>query len=189
MKPILSAVAIAMMLAACQREPQPPAPRPSPAAAPARSATPEGPAPKPAAAIPRLDVETLDGKAWSLQAQRGQWVLVNYWATWCGPCLKEMPELSALHTMREHVSVIGLAYEDTSAADLKAFLAKRPVTYPVALVDIHAPPADLEPPRGLPLTYLIAPDGRIARTFAGPVTARGIEEAIAQAGGPPAAGS
>ena len=97
-------------------------------------------------------------------------------------------ELSALDAMREHVEVLGLAYEDISADDMKVFLKLHPVVYPIAVVDTFNPPADFATPRGLPMTYLIAPDGRVADKFLGPVTAKDIEAAIAKAGGPQAAG-
>ena len=135
------------------------------------------------ATMPQLRVQTVDGKPYDLAEHRGQWVLVNFWATWCGPCLHEMPELSALHAMREHVKVVGLAYDDIEPAELRAFMKQHPVAYPVVQVDTFDPPADFATPRGLPTTYLIAPDGRMARQFLGPVTAREIEAAIAAAGG------
>lgn len=157
-----------------------------PDAAPATTPAPEPAPAKPAdiGEIPKLSVTTLDGKPFDLADQRGQWVVVNYWATWCGPCLEEMPELSALDAMREHITVIGLAYEDIGADELRAFLVKRPVVYPIAIIDVAAPPASFEAPRGLPLTFLIAPDGKLAAQFVGPVNARIIEDAIAKAGGP-----
>jgi thiol-disulfide isomerase/thioredoxin len=146
----------ALALAACQRE-QPPAAQAPEAAA---------------------DTTTY------LAARRGQWVVVNFWATWCAPCLKEMPELSALDAMREHVEVVGLAYEDIDPDAMRAFLQKRPVVYPIAILDVYDPPADFATPRGLPMTYLIAPDGRVAEKFLGPITAAEIEAAIVAAGGP-----
>ena len=111
-------------------------------------------------------------------------MIVNYWATWCGPCIKEMPELSALAAMRQHIAVIGLAYEDTSEDELRAFLAKRPVAYPIARIDVSEPPKDFGAPRGLPTTWLIGPDGRMLRKYTGPVTARMLEDDIAGFGGP-----
>jgi thiol-disulfide isomerase/thioredoxin len=110
-------------------------------------------------------------------------VVVNFWATWCGPCLKEMPDLSALDAMRENVEVIGLAYEDIEPAAMKAFLEQHPVVYPVAILDVYAPPPAFATPRGLPTTYLIAPDGTVAKHFLGPVTAAELDAAIAGAGG------
>ena len=185
----------ALALAGCKREAGPAEPAPSAQPTPAADAATAGAGSQPgqrsaerqqgADAMPALDVATLDGKPWRLADRRGRWVVVNYWATWCGPCLKEMPELSALDAMREDVEVIGLAYEDTTPAELQAFLRKHPVVYPVAVVDVYDPPAAFDAPRGLPTTWLIAPDGRVARHFLGPVTAADLEAAIAK--GPPAA--
>lgn len=68
----------------------------------------------------------------------------------------------------------------------RAFLQKHPVAYPIAILNTYEPPTDFATPRGLPITYLITPDGRIAKKFLGPVTAVEIEAAIAVAGGPDA---
>lgn len=161
------------------------APVPAPAT-PENSGADDAPAPT-RPDTPSLKVQTLDGMAYDLSAHRGKWVVVNFWATWCSPCLKEMPELSALDAMREHVEVIGLAYEEIEPADLRAFLQEHPVVYPIAIVDVYDPPADFATPRGLPMTYLIGPDGKVAKQFLGPVTAAEVEAAIAAAGGPKAA--
>ena len=183
--PVIRCIALAALvaLAGCKRD--------APPLAPAPAATPAAPSKVPAAKpqsveYPRLSVQTLDGGTFDLAAHRGKWVVVNYWATWCSPCLKEMPELSALDAMREHVQVVGLAYEDNTPEAMRAFLQDHPVVYPIALVDVYDPPADFDTPRGLPLTYLIAPDGKVARKYTGPVTARMLEEGIAEAGGPKA---
>lgn len=179
----MAVLLVLAMLAACTREPGP-----DPAAAPAAKPEPVQPA-QPAGGAdavqqPGLRVTTLDGNTFDLAGQRGKWVIVNFWATWCAPCLKEMPELSALDAMREHIVVVGLAYEETTTDELAAFMREHPVAYPIALVDVFDPPKDFAAPRGLPMTYLIAPDGRVAKQYLGPVTARMIEEDIARAGGP-----
>ena len=179
-RPLLWSLLLLSLLAACKRESEapvpPPADAPEPVAAPAGPAEPAAPA---QVEYPALAVTTIDGAKWELAAHRGKWVVVNFWATWCAPCRKEMPELSALDAMREHVEVIGLAYEESTPEELQAFLEDHPVVYPIALVDVYDPPADFETPRGLPMTYLIAPDGKVARRFLGPVTAAEIEAAIA----------
>ena len=186
---LLLAAALVLLAAACERAPGPSAPASPEPPADAASAAAADPAAAPAtatggAAFPRLEVTTLDGAAYDLASRRGRWVVVNFWATWCAPCLKEMPELSALDAMREHIEVIGLAYEDTDAATLRRFLEEHPVAFPVAIVDTYDPPRDFPTPRGLPQTCLVAPDGRLVRTFLGPVTAADLERAIEAAGGP-----
>lgn len=128
-----------------------------------------------------LAVETLDGKTFALADQRGKWVVVNYWATWCGPCIKEMPELDELDHARDDVVVLGLAFEDTLPEDLVKFLEKRPVRYAIAPVDVYAPPTAFAVPKGLPTTHLVAPDGSLHESFLGPVTRADLERVIAAA--------
>jgi len=177
---------LAVALAACK---QPAADAPVAPAADTSPATSAPAAGEPAGVVaetaqePKLQVQTVDGKTYNLAEHRGQWVVVNFWATWCGPCLQEMPELSALHAMRGNVEVVGLAYEDIEPAEMIEFLQKHPVTYPIAILDPYNPPQDFATPRGLPTTYLIAPDGKVAKQFVGPVNAQIVEQAIVDAGG------
>ena len=131
------------------------------------------------AEIPTLTLDAVDGTPYELAARRGKWVVVNFWATWCAPCIKEMPELSALDQQRDDLEVVGLAYEEIEPQAMLDFLKTRPVAYPVVILDVYNPPADFATPRGLPMTYLIAPDGKVAKQFLGPVTAREIEAVIA----------
>ncbi|MBE2293058.1 MAG: TlpA family protein disulfide reductase [Xanthomonadaceae bacterium] len=180
---ILPMLAMLLLLTACR-----PPPEATPVPAPASPPQPAPPAASPGvvestAAVPRLSAPTVGGGLFDLAAHRGRWVVVNFWATWCAPCLKEMPELSALHAMREQVEVVGLAYEDIAPEDMRTFLQAHPVAYPIVIVDPMDPPQDFATPRGLPITYLIAPDGKVARQFLGPVTAHDLENAIRASGG------
>ena len=130
--------------------------------------------------IPSLQVTTLEGKPFDLAKHRGKWVVVNWWATWCVPCIKELPEISAFVAAHQgEVVAIGLAFEDSDKADIVEFLKKRPAGFPVAQVDPYDPPKGFGPPMGLPNTYVIGPDGRIAREFLGPITARDLGAVIA----------
>ena len=180
----LAAMFCLAALAACKREPaQAPSATPAPAATP----TPAVSAPRESTAkFPALRLATVDGGTFDLAAHRGKWVVVNFWATWCAPCIKEMPELSMLDKTRDDIEVIGLAYEEIEPQAMRDFLRQRPVVYPVAILDVYSPPADFATPRGLPMTFLIAPDGKMAKQFMGPITAHEIDAAIAAAGGPKA---
>ena len=129
---------------------------------------------------PSLRVTTLEGGTFDLAAQHGKWVIVNFWATWCVPCIKEMPDISRFVASHKNVSAIGLAYDDSELADIKAFVAKHPVVYPIAQVTLDKPLKDFDEPRGLPTTYLIGPDGKVAKRFIGPVTAASLGAAIGQ---------
>ncbi len=128
---------------------------------------------------PTLKIALLSGEPYDLASRRGRWVVLNFWATWCAPCLKEMPELDAYDGKRDDLEVIGLAYEEITPDDMRAFLKDRPVNYPIAILDVYDPPAAFGTPRGLPMTYLIAPDGKVAERFMGPITGADLDAAIA----------
>lgn len=131
-------------------------------------------------ARPQLKLTTFDCRDWDLASQRGRWVVINFWATWCGPCLQEIPDLSAFARRRQDVAVIGLDVEGGSidAATLTDFLHKHTPGYPVAVVDPYAPPADFESPRALPTSYLIDPGGKVAAKFMGPITMSELEAMV-----------
>ena len=181
----------ALLLAACQPES---AGAPGPAEAPAASAAETlavaaaaAPAPARTQAAakpthPTLALDTLDHGRFDLAQQRGQWVVVNFWATWCAPCLKEIPDLNALDAGNADVTVIGLAYEEITPEAMRAFYdAQVKPDYPVAIIDVVNPPADFETPRGLPFTVLLDPEGAVVHQFLGPVTGQDILDRIAKA--------
>lgn len=132
-------------------------------------------------AQPQLSVRTLDGKTFDLAAERGRWVIVNFWATWCSPCIAEMPAISKYVAAHRNVTAVGLAYQPEPLADVLKFAHKHPVDYPLARIDMQHPPAGWEMPAGLPTTDLIAPDGHLAKRFIGPVNAKLLDAAIAAA--------
>lgn len=75
----------------------------------------------------------LSGKAWHLQDLKGKVVLVNFWATWCPPCRKEMPDLQALYDKYKERGLLVLSISDEDAAKVTPFIAERKITYPVLL--------------------------------------------------------
>lgn len=122
-----------------------------------------------------FSVTLLDGKTFQAKDQRGRYLLVNYWATWCRPCIKELPEFEILSKKRSDLRVLGLAFEEIEDVDLKAFLSKLKITFPNSKVDVYGPPpVGKSAPKGLPMTYLFDSKGVLVKQFLGPVTAADI---------------
>lgn len=134
-----------------------------------------------ALAATEFELPDLEGEIHRLSDYRGQWVVVNYWATWCAPCRKEIPDLSELHDRRDDVTVLGLAYEDTDVETWEKFLEEYSTAYPILQVDVYDPPEALGPPLALPTTFMVSPDGELAHTWVGPITGAMVEEWIAEA--------
>ena len=124
----------------------------------------------------------LGGDEISLSDYRGEWVVINYWATWCAPCRKEIPELSLLHDERRDLTVLGLAYEELEDESFFEFLEDFDVTYPILKVDVYAPPEPFGAPKVLPTTIVLDPRGRAVKAFLGPVTREAIETFVDSAG-------
>lgn len=125
-----------------------------------------------------FSLQQLHGDMVSLSDYRQQWVVVNYWATWCAPCRKEIPDLSALHQARDDITVLGLAFEDTDMETFDTFLEEFSPSYPILLVDVYAPPEPFGAPKALPTTIILDPKGFPVKTFLGPVTRENIEAFI-----------
>ncbi len=111
-------------------------------------------------------------------------MVLNYWATWCAPCRKEIPELSALHRQRSDITVLGLAFEDPADTDLVGFLAEFDVAYPILLVDVYQPPAPFGAPKVMPTTIILDAAGIAVKSFLGPVTGEMITDFIDSAAAP-----
>jgi peroxiredoxin len=118
----------------------------------------------------------VNGKPRSLSEFRGKWVIVNYWATWCPPCLDEIPELVEFHEKHKDKDavVLGISFEDVEPEYLHDFVDTHFMTYPVLSMD-PVPVTPLGPVLGLPTTYIISPQGERVARQEGPVTGEAIE--------------
>ena len=123
----------------------------------------------------------MQGVERKLSEFRGKWVVVNYWATWCPPCLTEIPELVDFHEDHKDKDavVLGVNFEDISINGLKQFSEEYFLNYPI-LREKPAANSALGPIPGLPTTYLVSPAGEIVARQVGPITAKKIADFIRQ---------
>lgn len=124
----------------------------------------------------------LDGKQRSLSEFRGKWVVLNYWATWCPPCLEEIPDLVAFHARHEDKDavVVGLNFENIPSAQLKAFADQYFISYPVLLNGDMHPAHERLAVGGMPTSYIISPEGEPVARQIGTITVDQLETYIAK---------
>ena len=100
------------------------------------------------------------GKRQRLDDFKGRWVVVNFWATWCVPCIQEIPEIAAFHREHPSVMVIGVAVDAEDVAKTKRFAAKVGHGYPLVLAD-DAVEKQLGSVKALPTTRIYDPQGKL----------------------------
>jgi peroxiredoxin len=102
----------------------------------------------------------LNGHAWTLKDLRGKVVVVNFWATWCPPCRKEMPDLQALYDEFKGQGLVILALSDEDAATVKPFITERKITYPVLLDPGRSVHKEFQI-EGIPKSFVYDRDGNL----------------------------
>ena len=123
----------------------------------------------------------LNGKTWTLKDLRGKVVLVNFWATWCPPCRKEMPDLETLYQRFGQQGLVILGISDEDAATVRPFIAKQGTTYPI-LLNLGRKVNELFQIDGIPKTFIYGRDGKIVAQSIDMRTQKQFLEMLAQAG-------
>lgn len=126
------------------------------------------------------DFKTLDGQSHSWSDYKGQWVVVNYFAEWCAPCLKEIPELNAFAdyaSSANNVSLFAISYDSLSPEALQKL--KDQYNMEFALIDSREPQMLNPMPKNLPATFIISPAGEVKKRLLGEQTNESLQQIIA----------
>lgn len=125
-----------------------------------------------------LSLSDASGNTLDWASLRGQWVVVNYWAEWCGPCHREVPELNRLNEDSQ-VTVLGVNYDGKQGAALKQAISAMGIHYRV-LTGNPGRQLGWKLPLNLPATYLIDPQGKLEEVRFGAQTRQGLLQRIRQ---------
>lgn len=193
MRKILILIAIPLAIAACKRHEAPQTattPNGKPAATDRTGPAPATPATDTDSAVgqamPPYKAELLDGKPFDIAAERGNVVFLNLWATWCGPCRYEIPELQKLHLQyaSQGFKVVGVSLDEGGKDAVQQFVSEHSMGYPVAL-DPDGKLANVFQTTVIPTSVLIDRNGKIVWKKYGAITVddelrQALEKALAQ---------
>jgi len=126
------------------------------------------------------ELRDMDGKSHRVSDYRGKWLIINFWATWCSPCIQEMPELERFYQQNiSSAQVWGVTFEDTDKAKIRQFIEQLGITYPV-LGYAQDPLTGFGTVTVLPTTFVIDKKGLFFHRFEGPISAQDITAVIDQ---------
>lgn len=126
---------------------------------------------------PDVALRTLDNQMVRLSDLRGRWVLLNFWATWCAPCVEELPALEALAARYANTFTILTINMREDPAAVQAFMTEHNLHLPV-LLDPDDQTLLAYQVQGLPLSILVSPSGELVQRMAGPVDTGEVERVI-----------
>jgi thiol-disulfide isomerase/thioredoxin len=121
-----------------------------------------------------FEVTDTAGKRHALSEYKGRWVVVNFWATWCVPCIQEIPEIAQFARAYPRVAVIGIAMDADNPAKVKQFAQKTGHDFPLVLADEKVE-KQLGEPKALPTTRVYDPSGKVVYDRPGRVDRKALE--------------
>ena len=121
----------------------------------------------------------LSGNKVSMSSLKGNWVFINYWASWCHPCIEEIPELNQFYHRfkNDRVKVFGVNYDGLSISEQKHLIKELGIDYP-GLNGDPAKSLSLGDIRGVPVTFILNPQGKLYKTLYGPQTMASLRRAV-----------
>lgn len=125
----------------------------------------------------RVDFTTLEGEEYRWQNLQGKWVVVNYFAEWCAPCLREIPQLNQFYRDNKHeLAMFAVSFDPLSHEQLEGLQSKYDIQFPVIASFTTQMP--MQSPKNLPVTFLIHPDGTVAKQLFGEQSAASLSAAL-----------
>ena len=115
------------------------------------------------------DIEVFNGSNTSMEKLQGQWIVVNYWADWCAPCIKEIPELVEFAHENSDILVYAYNFDELDSEDLAPVAKKFKVDIP-SLISHPREIWGIETPPAVPATFFIDPNGVLVKSFFRPQT-------------------
>ncbi len=131
-----------------------------------------------AATVPAFELTDTQGRRHRLEDYRGKWVVVNYWATWCTPCIHEIPDIAKFARANRDKVVLGIALDAQDVEKTTKFAARVGHDYPLVLAT-ESVEKQFAPVKGLPTTRIYDPSGKLVYDRPGKVTEKSLGEATA----------
>lgn len=125
-------------------------------------------------------LKDMSGKKHQLSSYKGKWVLVNYWATWCPPCLEEVPDLVNLYDQRKQkdIMVLGVVFDYKDVKEVSEYVDDMLMSYPIVLGD-DSVTGQIGSAEVLPTTFIYNPQGALVKIKRGLITRDYVERMIA----------
>jgi thiol-disulfide isomerase/thioredoxin len=125
----------------------------------------------------KVDFTTLDGKGDRWSHSQGNWTVVNYFAEWCAPCLREMPELNQFYQQHnDEINIYAVSFDPLSKEQLTALQLKYDIQFPI-INSLNTLPWN-RPPNSLPTTYILDADGKVQKQLKGEQSAEKLMQTI-----------
>ena len=127
----------------------------------------------------KSDFQTVAGTEVSWKSLEGEWVIVNFFAEWCAPCLQEVPELNKFHAMNSQrpVHLFAVSYDALTHDELLNIKQKYDMQFPIMRTE-PMPNLPMQKPQQLPATYIISPKGEVLKKLLGEQTAESLTQAL-----------